>query len=223
MEKATEACKRKGRKYCSCVGTLERCVALKWKEDKIAFWSAEEFWKLNETLCVRSVDPVSGAQSFILNVQEQRAIAAHLLISSAKLLINLSNKRCSVLTSGIRADGLVVDDVIGDVIQSQKSAGSLQSSRKKRRSRRSEEIQPVARFSRKIQQKRKRSSSRLESAGAKQLTTYEELRRAGCQLLSEIQNGESDKSLQRKGRKYFYFTEERCTKIERRQDSLLER
>ncbi|KZV28782.1 hypothetical protein F511_06702 [Dorcoceras hygrometricum] len=34
----------------------------------------------------------------------------------------------------------------------------------------------VARFSRKIQQKRKRSSSRLESAGAKQLTTYEELR-----------------------------------------------
>ncbi|KZV06558.1 argonaute 2 [Dorcoceras hygrometricum] len=34
----------------------------------------------------------------------------------------------------------------------------------------------IARFSRKIQQKRKRSSSRLESAGAKQLTTYEELR-----------------------------------------------
>ncbi|KZV19758.1 arsenite-antimonite efflux family [Dorcoceras hygrometricum] len=34
----------------------------------------------------------------------------------------------------------------------------------------------VARFSRKFQQKRKRSSSRLESAGAKQLTTYEELR-----------------------------------------------
>ncbi|KZV38861.1 hypothetical protein F511_27076 [Dorcoceras hygrometricum] len=35
---------------------------------------------------------------------------------------------------------------------------------------------PVARFSRKIQQKRKRSSSRFGSAGAKQLTTYEELR-----------------------------------------------
>ncbi|KZV37642.1 hypothetical protein F511_03948 [Dorcoceras hygrometricum] len=52
----------------------------------------------------------------------------------------------------------------------------VKSSRKKRRSRRIEEIQPVARFSRKIQQKRKRSSSRLESAGAKQLTTYEELR-----------------------------------------------
>ncbi|KZV16194.1 hypothetical protein F511_42599 [Dorcoceras hygrometricum] len=47
MEKATEACKRKGRKYCSCVGTLQRSVALKWKEDKIAFWSAEEFWKLS--------------------------------------------------------------------------------------------------------------------------------------------------------------------------------
>ncbi|KZV41898.1 hypothetical protein F511_21343 [Dorcoceras hygrometricum] len=72
------------------------------------------------------------------------------------------------------------------------------SSRKKRRSRQSEEIQPVARFSRKIQQKRKRSSSRLESAGAKQLTTYEELRKAGCQLLSVIQNGESDRSLQKK-------------------------
>ncbi|KZV06680.1 hypothetical protein F511_45839 [Dorcoceras hygrometricum] len=42
MKKATEACKRKGRKYCSCVGTLQRSVALKWKEDKIAFWSAEQ-------------------------------------------------------------------------------------------------------------------------------------------------------------------------------------
>ncbi|KZV32686.1 hypothetical protein F511_26699 [Dorcoceras hygrometricum] len=52
----------------------------------------------------------------------------------------------------------------------------VKSSRLKRRSRRSEEMQPVARFSRKIQQKRKISSSRLESAGAKQLTTYEELR-----------------------------------------------
>ncbi|KZV07127.1 hypothetical protein F511_45392 [Dorcoceras hygrometricum] len=47
MEKGTVACKRKGRKYCSCVGTLQRSVALKWKEDKIAFWSAEEFWKLS--------------------------------------------------------------------------------------------------------------------------------------------------------------------------------
>ncbi|KZV06920.1 hypothetical protein F511_45598 [Dorcoceras hygrometricum] len=47
MAKATGACKRKGRKYCSCVGTLQRSVALKWKEDKIAFWSAEEFWKLS--------------------------------------------------------------------------------------------------------------------------------------------------------------------------------
>ncbi|KZV42980.1 hypothetical protein F511_22904 [Dorcoceras hygrometricum] len=27
--------------------TLQRSVALKWKEDKIAFWSAEEFWKLS--------------------------------------------------------------------------------------------------------------------------------------------------------------------------------
>ncbi|KZV13885.1 nuclear transcription factor Y subunit C-4 [Dorcoceras hygrometricum] len=42
-----EACKRKGRKYCSCVGTLQRSVAPKWKEDKIAIWSAEEFWKLS--------------------------------------------------------------------------------------------------------------------------------------------------------------------------------
>ncbi|KZV13637.1 hypothetical protein F511_45199 [Dorcoceras hygrometricum] len=39
--------KRKGRKYCSLVGTLQRSVSLKWKEDKIAFWSAEEFWKLS--------------------------------------------------------------------------------------------------------------------------------------------------------------------------------
>ncbi|KZV19206.1 Myosin XI-2 [Dorcoceras hygrometricum] len=49
----------------------------------------------------------------------------------------------------------------------------VKSSRKKSRSRQSEEIQPVARFSRKIQQKRKRSSSRLESAEAKQLTNYQ--------------------------------------------------
>ncbi|KZV07015.1 hypothetical protein F511_45504 [Dorcoceras hygrometricum] len=60
--------------------TLQRSVAPKWKEDKTAFWSAEEFWKLsngknfsrgyifeatpfeevsvdrvNEALCVRSV------------------------------------------------------------------------------------------------------------------------------------------------------------------------
>ncbi|KZV42415.1 lysM domain-containing GPI-anchored protein 2 [Dorcoceras hygrometricum] len=34
--KATVACKRKGRKYCSLVGTLQRSVAPKWKEDKIA-------------------------------------------------------------------------------------------------------------------------------------------------------------------------------------------
>ncbi|KZV29022.1 hypothetical protein F511_06423 [Dorcoceras hygrometricum] len=27
--------------------TLQRSVAPKWKEDKIAFWSAEEFWKLS--------------------------------------------------------------------------------------------------------------------------------------------------------------------------------
>ncbi|KZV39254.1 hypothetical protein F511_17586 [Dorcoceras hygrometricum] len=47
MAKATVACKSKGRKYCSCVGTLQRSVALKWKEDKIAFWSAEQIWKLS--------------------------------------------------------------------------------------------------------------------------------------------------------------------------------
>ncbi|KZV20933.1 hypothetical protein F511_08847 [Dorcoceras hygrometricum] len=27
--------------------TLQRSVAPKWKEDKIAFWSAEQFWKLS--------------------------------------------------------------------------------------------------------------------------------------------------------------------------------
>ncbi|KZT76703.1 hypothetical protein F511_46273 [Dorcoceras hygrometricum] len=77
------------------------------------------------------------------------------------------------------------------------------SSRKK--SRRKESIEEGA-----------KCSSRCVISAAKQLTK-------GCQLLSSIQNGESDRSLQRKGRKYFYFTEERCTKVERRQDSLLER
>ncbi|KZV23796.1 hypothetical protein F511_22460 [Dorcoceras hygrometricum] len=52
---------------------------------------------------------------------------------------------------------------------SQDSAGSLLSRRKMKRRRRGD---PVAIF----QQKRERSSSRLESAGAKQLTIYEELR-----------------------------------------------
>ncbi|KZV06616.1 hypothetical protein F511_45904 [Dorcoceras hygrometricum] len=64
--------------------------------------------------------------------------------------------------------------------------------------------------------KEAKCSSRCVISAAKQLTK-------GCQLLSSIQNGESDRSLQSKGRKYFYFTEERCTKVERRQDSLLER
>ncbi|KZV38058.1 hypothetical protein F511_44462 [Dorcoceras hygrometricum] len=38
MAKATEACKEK-----DASTTLQRSVAPKWKEDKIAFWSAEEF------------------------------------------------------------------------------------------------------------------------------------------------------------------------------------
>ncbi|KZV37059.1 hypothetical protein F511_05299 [Dorcoceras hygrometricum] len=76
------------------------------------------------------------------------------------------------------------------------------SRRKMRRSRRSVENQPVARFSRKIQQKRKRSSSRLESAAAKQLTTYEELRKAGCQLLSLFKMAKATVACKRKGRKY---------------------
>ncbi|KZT75734.1 hypothetical protein F511_47241 [Dorcoceras hygrometricum] len=43
MEKATEACKSKD----ASTFTLQRSVAPKWKEDKTAFWSAEEFWKLS--------------------------------------------------------------------------------------------------------------------------------------------------------------------------------
>ncbi|KZT76942.1 hypothetical protein F511_46031 [Dorcoceras hygrometricum] len=137
---------------------------------------------------------------------------------------------------GDSADGLVL---MTSFVTSSYSAGSLyiQTQEKRRRRGRIQQRATVhqqmllelaiakrfARFSRKIQQKRKRSSSRLESAGAKQLITYEELRKAGCQLLSSIQNEESDRSLQSKGRKYFYFSEERCTKMERRQDSLLER
>ncbi|KZV21099.1 heavy metal cation transport atpase [Dorcoceras hygrometricum] len=39
----TEACKVKD----ASTFTLQRSVAPKWKEDKIAFWSAEEFWKLS--------------------------------------------------------------------------------------------------------------------------------------------------------------------------------
>ncbi|KZV48677.1 hypothetical protein F511_26125 [Dorcoceras hygrometricum] len=99
------------------------------------------------------------------------------------------------------------------MIQSQATAASSReliyisccysSSRKK--SRRKESIEEGA-----------KCSSRCVISAAKQLTN-------GCQLLSSIQNEESDRSLQSKGRKYFYFTEERCTKVERRQDSLLER
>ncbi|KZV27716.1 hypothetical protein F511_40922 [Dorcoceras hygrometricum] len=76
MKKATEVCKVKD----ASTFTFQRSVAPKWKEDKIAFWSAEDFWKLsngkyfyrgyileatpikevsvdrvNEALCVRSV------------------------------------------------------------------------------------------------------------------------------------------------------------------------
>ncbi|KZV49875.1 hypothetical protein F511_42241 [Dorcoceras hygrometricum] len=94
MAKATEACKRKGRKYCSCVGTLQRSVAQLWKEDKIAFWSAEEFLeafqrevfyrgyifeatpiedvsvdRVNETLCVRSVGATTYCGKITLNIQ----------------------------------------------------------------------------------------------------------------------------------------------------------
>ncbi|KZV30705.1 myelin transcription factor 1-like [Dorcoceras hygrometricum] len=43
MAKATEACKEKD----ASTFTLQRSVAPKWKEDKTAFWSAEEFWKLS--------------------------------------------------------------------------------------------------------------------------------------------------------------------------------
>ncbi|KZV26362.1 hypothetical protein F511_37792 [Dorcoceras hygrometricum] len=46
-ESDKKSAKRKGHKYCSLVGTLQRSVALKWKEDKIAIWSAEQFWKLS--------------------------------------------------------------------------------------------------------------------------------------------------------------------------------
>ncbi|KZV30416.1 hypothetical protein F511_13000 [Dorcoceras hygrometricum] len=73
--------------------TLQRSVAPKWKEDKIAFWSAEEFWKLsngknfteaiysrqrplksglstvNETLCVRSVGATTYCGRVTLNIQ----------------------------------------------------------------------------------------------------------------------------------------------------------
>ncbi|KZT76837.1 hypothetical protein F511_46138 [Dorcoceras hygrometricum] len=131
---------------------------------------------------------------------------------------------------GDSEDGLVGDDVIGDVIQSQESAGSLLSRRKRKRRRRGpsrklqcnqqmlfedsktirkqqyfqsraylyqlllciqslgnpvarrEEAGEVKRFNQSqdsvaiFQQKRERSSSRLNSAGAKQLTNYEESR-----------------------------------------------
>ncbi|KZV53660.1 hypothetical protein F511_28099 [Dorcoceras hygrometricum] len=76
--------------------TLQRSVAPKWKEDKIAFWSAEEFWKLsngknfteaiywrrrplkkcsssgvNETLCVRSVDEATVHPGATQSIQSQ--------------------------------------------------------------------------------------------------------------------------------------------------------
>ncbi|KZV39165.1 hypothetical protein F511_12997 [Dorcoceras hygrometricum] len=92
---------------------------------------------------------------------------------------------------GDSADGLEVDDVIGDVIQSQESAAQSSrelicfsccyaSSRCEIQS--LEEADEVKRFNQSkdsvaiFQQKRERSSSRLESAAAKQLTIYEELR-----------------------------------------------
>ncbi|KZV55719.1 hypothetical protein F511_28450 [Dorcoceras hygrometricum] len=76
-------------------------------------------------------------------------------------------------------------------------------------------------------EERAKCSSRGDISAAKQLTIYEELRKAGCQLLSSIQNGESDSSLQKKRTQVLflcrYYTEERCTIIERRQDGLLKR
>ncbi|KZV25155.1 hypothetical protein F511_10416 [Dorcoceras hygrometricum] len=47
--------------------------------------------------------------------------------------------------------------------------------------------------------------------------------RAECQLLSSIQMEKATEACKEKDASTFTFTEERCTKIERRQDSLLER
>ncbi|KZV40563.1 Calponin-like actin-binding domain containing protein [Dorcoceras hygrometricum] len=52
--------------------------------------------------------------------------------------------KAEATSCGESADGLVVDDVIGDVIRSQESAGSLHSRRKRKRRRRGD---PVASYS----------------------------------------------------------------------------
>ncbi|KZV44561.1 hypothetical protein F511_44904 [Dorcoceras hygrometricum] len=49
---------------------------------------------------------------------------------------------------GNSADGLVGDDVIGDVIQSQESAGSLHSRRKRKRRRRGDSVASYSAISR---------------------------------------------------------------------------
>ncbi|KZV58245.1 hypothetical protein F511_35780 [Dorcoceras hygrometricum] len=70
-----------------------------------------------------------------------------------------------------------------------------------------------------IEEGAKRSSRRVKSA-AKQLTKYQSWM-STAELISKWRKRQ--KPAKEKGRKYFYFTEERCTKMERRQDSLLER
>ncbi|KZV45159.1 hypothetical protein F511_22361 [Dorcoceras hygrometricum] len=73
-----------------------------------------------------------------------------------------------------------------------------------------------------IEEGAKRSSRCVKSA-AKQLTNYQ----SWMSTAELISNGESDSSLQKKRTQVLflcrYFTEERCTKMERRQDSHMER
>ncbi|KZV38765.1 hypothetical protein F511_27998 [Dorcoceras hygrometricum] len=106
------------------------------------------------------------------------------------------------------ADGLVVDDVIGDVIIFSRWFE-----------------RPVARISSRLGSQAQRikevakRSSRSDKPVAKQLTTHEEFTKAGCQLLSSIQMVKTTRSLQKKRTQVLfscrYFTEERCTKMER--------
>ncbi|KZV28644.1 hypothetical protein F511_34086 [Dorcoceras hygrometricum] len=88
--------------------------------------------------------------------------------------------------------------------------------------------QPVASFAYSVDLVPRRKELKKEQSAAfvmlKQQRSSDDFTRVGCQLLSSIQMAKATRSLQKKRTQVLfpcrYFTEERCTKIERRQDSL---
>ncbi|KZV55747.1 hypothetical protein F511_09779 [Dorcoceras hygrometricum] len=94
------------------------------------------------TSALMSSQSADGFQQMMLSAKEKRR---RIVISADDENQQMERSaRAEATSCGDSADGLVGDDVIGDVIQSQDSAGSLLSRRKLKRRRRED---PVASYS----------------------------------------------------------------------------